>query len=876
MSQRIYYRFTGMMLGILVALIYALPNLYPDLPTLLFSGSPVDPTSVSQWLDEQSVPHWWQADHLHFKDVDHQMQAKAIIEKEIPGVEITLNLEKQTPKWLDKISANAMKLGLDLRGGIHFLLEVDTSDLEKHRGESDRNQISSLLKSHRIRYTQIESQDEGYSIDFLDVEALKKAKHVLSMYMPEHLASVSEHQIKLQSPNNTETAAYVVNQTIHSLEKRINELGISEATIQRQGDRYISIDMPGIQDIVHAKKIIGKTATLRFHMVSNNEQGIPLSDESGGSYRLQPKAILSGESIAFAHAKLQDGQPVVEIQLDGHAHDFYRATGEHVGERLAVVYSELKDQHAVSEHVISAPVINQPLGDHFVIQGSSSLAEAKDLALLLRSGALAAPVKFIEETIIGPSLGFDNIFKGVLSLGVGSLIIFVFMAYYYRLLGMIANVALLLNIVVIVAVLSILGATLTLPGIAGIVLSVGMAVDANVLINERIREETVSGASVKKAVKAGYAKAITAIVDANITTLLVTMVLFSLGAGAVKGFAITTCIGIIASVCTSVYVTQILTEMLIELGWIQSVNMSHDWFSAIPWIDFMAISKKAFVFSAVLLMSCLAVIPIKGINLGLDFTGGGQITLEAPEDVSAEDVRSVLESLSLPQAQVQTYGQSHVFMIKIPKTDKSVESLGKQLAKKIPGSRLMQTEFIGPQVGSEMLRNSMIAVGVSLLVMMVYVAMRFEYRFAISAIVSLVHDPVLILGIFSLFQIEFNLIALAAVLTILGYSINDTIVVYDRVRETFKERKDKTEVIINEAINHTLSRTILTSCLTLAVVLTLLALGGDYLRGFSLSLAIGIVIGTYSSVYIAGSMAVYLGLKRDDLIIKPVENSHEL
>jgi|AntRauTorckE5430_2_1112549.scaffolds.fasta_scaffold00074_18 protein-export membrane protein SecD/preprotein translocase SecF subunit len=861
-----------MILGIFIALIYAIPNLYPDLPTLLFSDTNIDQQYVSALLQDDDIHHWWNGDHLHFSDVDQQMQAKSIIEKTVKGNELSLNLEKQTPKWLQAVSAQAMKLGLDLRGGIHFLLEVDISELEKHKDESEKGSISHLLKSHRIRYTDISYIDDQLNIALLDEEAAEKAKQTILMYMPQYSIQYSGCNINVKKQQSSETSAYVVNQTILSLEKRINELGISEATIQRQGDRYISIDLPGIQDIVHAKKIIGKTATLRFHLVSENANGITMSDQSGGQYKLDKNSILGGDSIAFAHAKLHEGRAIVEIQLDGHAHDFYRATSEHTGSRLAVVYSELKSDNSVIEHIISAPVIKQSLGDNFFIEGSGSIAEARDLALLLRSGALAAPVKFIEETIIGPSLGFDNIFKGIMSLTIGSLIIFIFMGYYYRLLGMIANIALLLNIIVIVAVLSLLGATLTLPGIAGIVLSVGMAVDANVLINERIREETISGAGIRQAVKLGYAKAFTAIIDANVTTFLVMIVLFSLGAGAVKGFAITTSIGILSSIVTSVYVTQIITETLIDVGWMTKVNMSHDWFSNIPWIDFMAVSRKAFIFSTVLLLSCLIIIPIKGINLGLDFTGGGQITIETPEDITSTKLRSVLDELSFSHAQVQTYGQSHIYMIKIPKTEISVEKLGQSIENKIPGSKIRQTEFIGPQVGSKMLSNSIIAVMISLGVMMVYVAIRFEYRFAISAIVSLIHDPILILGIFSLFQIEFNLIALAAVLTILGYSINDTIVVYDRVRETFKLRKEKAEVIINEAINQTLSRTILTSCLTLAVVCTLLILGGDYLRGFSLSLAIGIMIGTYSSVYIAGSMAVYLGLSRDDLIIKPEGN----
>lgn len=878
MNQRLAVKFFSIVLGILIALLYALPSLFPDSPTLIFTGN-IDHDYLTRVLSEEGIAHQWNENHLYFKDVDVQMQAKNLLEKHLgKQVEITLNLEKQTPKWLDFFSAKPMKLGLDLSGGTHFLLEVDTNEIQKHKGDSKKGILAQLLKDNRVRYQLLEDVEDGMCLSLLDQDEVEKAKQVISLHLPAYQLSFEDRKIHLASNKDTETISYVINQTINSLEKRINELGISEATIQQQGDRYISIDLPGIQDIVHAKKIIGKTATLKFYMVAHGEHSKIIKDQEGTAYPLQDNMILGGDSIAFAHAKLQDGRAIVEIQLDGHAQSFYRATAEHVGDRLAVVYSEIKpDGKEASEYVISAPVIQQPLGDHFLIQGSGSLAEAKDLALLLRSGALAAPVKFVEETIIGPSLGFDNIFKGVLSLAVGSLIIFIFMGYYYRALGMIANVALLLNIVVIVAMLSLLGATLTLPGIAGIVLSVGMAVDANVLINERIREEIQAGKHLKKAVSSGYEKAFSAIVDANITTLLVTLVLFSLGSGAVKGFAITTCMGILSSVFTSVYVTQIITEVCIESGIIQKINMSHDWFRHIPVIDFMAISKKAFYFSLAILLSTLIVLPMKGINLGLDFTGGGQITLETPEHITASELRSSLDQLNIIQAQVQTYGQSHTFMIKIPKMSESIESVGDRIVKSIPGSQLIQTEFIGPQVGSQMLSNSIMAVLVSLAVMMVYVAIRFEYRFALSAIISLTHDPILILGVFSLLQIEFNLIALAAVLTILGYSINDTIVVYDRVRESFQGSKDSAYNVINDAINQTLSRTILTSCLTLSVVLTLFFLGGDYLRGFSLSLAIGIIIGTYSSIYIAGSLAVYLGLKREDLIPpQKLETSYEL
>lgn len=867
-------RHITILLTLILSFLYALPNLYPDQPTLILNNT-ISAEHAYQVLETNSIPFQTNNNgHLHFHSVDDQMLARDKIYALLDLNEgVTINLEKRTPSWLSKIGAQAMKLGLDLQGGIHFLLEVDTSHIEKTQDNNLVQRVKELLKSNKIRFTAIDEQSGGIQISLLSSQDNNSAAEMLTQYFPDARISINHSSLHLQHlANSNDAQAYAVAQTIVSLEKRINELGISEATIQQQGDRFISIDLPGIQDIIYAKKIIGKTATLRFQIVDGSNRFPAISSQDGESFALEPKIVLSGDSISYAHAKLDNGMPVVEIRLDGQADDFYAATAQYVGKRLAVVYSETKNNET-DEYVISAPVIKQPLGDNFVIQGSSSYAEAKDLALLLRSGALAAPVKFVEETTIGPSLGSDNISKGIISLLAGSCVIFIFMAYYYRIFGVIANIALGLNVVMIIAILSIMGATLTLPGIAGIVLSVGMAVDANVLINERIREETIAKSSLKTAVAQGYGKALSAIIDANITTLLVTLVLFGLGSGAVKGFAITTCMGILSSIFTSVYFTQTVTEFCIHKGFIKSVNMQQDWFVNIPSINFMALSKKAFSFSTILLLSCLLIIPFKGINLGLDFTGGHQITIQTAHQ-TAEDIREGLKSIQILQPQVQTYGASNTFMIKIGQAESIASNqIAEQIAKAIPGSHVLQSEFIGPQIGSSMLQSSLFAVTIALAVTLVYVAIRFEHRFAISAIISLIHDPILILGIFSLTQIEFNLIALAAMLTILGYSINDTIVVYDRVRENFLQSlKINTLDVINDSINQTLSRTVLTSCLTLTVVASLYLFGGDYLHGFSLALLIGIVIGTYSSIYIAGSLALQLGLKREDLI--PTPDSH--
>lgn len=854
--------------AVALSVLYALPNLYPDSPTIIFSKD-MQGSKLTSLLENHQLQYKIQENHLQFQSVDEQMKARDLLKYQFPDEDFALNLEKNTPPWLQSVSAEAMKLGLDLQGGIHFLLEVDTSQIEKNQNDSELQYVKDWLRGQKLRYTDIMQEASSFRIKLLNPNQASEVASALKNHFAQYKITLDSGEVLLTAITTSGDATkYAVEQTIHSLEKRINELGISEATIQRQGEKYISIDLPGVQDIVHAKKIIGKTATLRLQLVADESQpGMSsLPDSEGHMIPLQPKTILSGDSISFAHAKHNDAQPVVEIQLDGNAYDFYRATAENVGKRLAVIYSEIKNDESI-EYIISAPVIRQALGDNFVIQGSHSLQEAKDLALLLRSGALAAPVKFIEETTIGPSLGSDNIMKGVISLGVGSLMIFLFMGYYYRIFGMIANVALLLNVLMIISILSLMGATLTLPGIAGIVLSVGMAVDANVLINERIREETHAGKGLKVAISSGYAKALSAIIDANVTTLLVTFVLFSLGVGAVKGFAITTCMGIVASIFTSVYFTQALTDLLVHFNILTKVNLRRDWFSSIPKIDFLKLSNGAFKFSAILLLSCILILPFKGLNLGLDFTGGQQFTIETDGSISSEDIRNKLETIGIEQAQVQTYGSSTSYMIKIGNPGNNVNKISELIVQHLPQAHVLQAEFIGPQVGESMLKSSLFAVAFALLATMAYVAIRFEYRFAFSAIISLIHDPVLILGIFSLFQIEFNLIALAAMLTILGYSINDTIVVYDRVRENFINSLElDTKAVINDAINQTLSRTVLTSCLTLSVVLALFFFGGDYLSGFSLSLAIGIIIGTYSSIYIAGSFAVLLGLKRDDLL----------
>ncbi len=861
--------------AIFLSLLYALPNLYPNVPVISIAEEQADHVLISQKLASSEIEYsWLDARTMKFNAIEDQMRAHRILTQDhTEGYAI--NLASSAPHWLSKIAAYPMKKGLDLQGGVHFLLKVDAGESQDQFDQVSQQNLEKALMDASIRFKEIVFSNEQSKLILTD---LNHADTALKVLQAQGIIAVHSggNVITWQAQSTSdEFQDYAIEQTIDALNKRVNELGISEVQIMRNGQSHISVDLPGVQDINYAKKIIGKTAALSFHLVGQqNEDCKQVSDQNGNEIPLNKQAILSGKSIIYANAQMDQLSPVVAIKLDGNAQAFYEATANNIGSPLAVVYSEtkkVKDVTEFHETVISAPLIKQPLFDQFVIQGVGTFEEAQELALILRSGALDAPIEFVEEITIGPSMGEENIENGILALLVGTIAISAFMVFYYGALGMAANIALCLNILITISLLSILGATLTLPGIAGLVLSVGMAVDANVLVNERIREEISKIDHLKLAIEKGYEKALTAIIDANVTTILVTLVLFYMGSGAIKGFAVTTCVGIIASMFTAVYFTKNLSLFLVENQLIKSISFSRVWFKLKHEIDFMGNKHLAFIFSALIFAFSVGSILQHGINLGLDFTGGSQIIMESSaQDLSTESIRQTLKDVEIHGAQVQNYGADNVFMIKIPQQNNISATLLASLEDAIPSAKILQTAFIGPQVGQEMLYTGFMAMISALCISLAYVALRFEYRFAVSAIVSLIHDPVLILGIFSYFQIEFDLITLAAMLTIIGYSINDTIVVYDRVRETLLEKSvSDTKTCVNQAINQTLSRTILTSGLTLLAVLSIYSFGGDYLRGFSIALSIGIIIGTYSSIYIAGSLAVLMGLKKEDLLPSP-------
>lgn len=577
---------------VLIGFIYAAPNLFGDDPAVQIRGSnaaiPLDANTqntVQQLLDKAQIRYQSVVlqDHsllLRFNSTDTQLKAKDLIQEALGNnYLVALNLAPKTPEWLKAIGAMPMKLGLDLRGGVHLLIQVDVDSVIKQRIEGDLNSISQTLRSERIRYAGITRQGaNGINLQFRTNDALDEAYAVLSQRYAEFtwkkddllLQGTLSPQALLQARQDT------LEQAMNTLRNRVNELGVSEAVVQQQGSSRVVVDLPGIQDTAQAKNILGKTATLEFHMVDTENDarsamgGIVPVDTKLYMYEDRPvllknPIILRGSSITSARSGVgEDGRSSVDVRLGGGGEGlFTQTTAESIGKPMAVLYVDVKPEtklvdgqkvvsYTTERHVISVATIQSALGNNFQITGLSSQDEARTLALLLRAGALPAPVAVIEEREVGPSLGKQNIHMGMMSVTVGFLLVVIFMALYYRVFGLIADVALGLNLVLIVAILSLLGATLTLPGIAGIVLTVGMAADANVLIFERIREELRNGVGVQASIHAGYERAFVTIVDANITTLIVTIVLFSLGSGAVKNFAVTVTVGLLTSMFTAI------------------------------------------------------------------------------------------------------------------------------------------------------------------------------------------------------------------------------------------------------------------------------------------------------------------------------------
>ncbi|STX39078.1 protein translocase subunit SecD [Legionella feeleii] len=602
--QNKYPLWKNIMLIIIVVLglIYAIPNLYSEDPAVQISSStPVDMEQLSQQvqtlLDEAKLkysPIIVSGDNLEirFSSTDTQLLARDIIKNGLGSdYTVALNLAAATPTWLSRIGAEPMKQGLDLRGGVHFLLEVDVDSVVGRRFEGLMKSIGQDLREAGIRYTGIRYvADKGIDVRFRSTEDMQNAaveiKDKFSNLILEKSNAAYTISLSLSPAELNSIRQNTIEQTMGILRNRVNELGVGEAVVQQQGATRIGVDLPGIQDAARAKQILGGTATLQFHLVDQDNDAqiakqtgvIPVDSKlymmDGHPILLKRQVVLSGDSITSAVSSFdqQTASPSVQIQLGGGGESlFTKITRENINKRMAIVFVETKATTQTvdgvskrinhrEERVISAPVIQNALGNSFQITGLSDSKEASNLALLLRAGALPAVIYPVEERTVGPSLGKENIHRGMVSLQVGMGLILVLMLVYYRFFGLVANIALFLNLILLSALMSIIGATLTLPGIAGFVLTVGMAVDANVLIYERIREELRNGLSPQAAMFAGYERAFATIIDANVTTLIVGIVLFAIGTGPVRGFAVILCLGLLTSMLTSITYTRAIVN----------------------------------------------------------------------------------------------------------------------------------------------------------------------------------------------------------------------------------------------------------------------------------------------------------------------------
>ena len=591
-----------------LGLLFALPNIYGKDPSLQISAArSVEITELTEYqisaaLDEAGLSYknivlGVGNLTIRFDDEETQLKAQPIVKESLGrNYVVALNLAPATPDWLSKFGAEPMSLGLDLRGGVHFLMEVDMDAAVDKAEERYISELRSFLRENKVRYKTItRNKPSGLLIRFKDDNERNNGqslieKNLLDLNVIAPDANETEFSLIITIKDEVllETRRLALQQNITTLRKRVNELGVAEPVIQRQGLKRVVVQLPGVQDTARAKAILGATATLEFRLVDEKHEPqeavngrVPAGsklyyERNGQPILLKKQVMLTGDSIINAASGIDtlNGGPDVTITLDGRgAKRMSRGTRDNVGKRLAVVFMEYKmetievngefvKEKETIEEVINAAVIQEQLGKRFHITGLDSSEEAKNLALLLRAGALAAPIYIIEERTVGPSLGQDNIDKGFDSVAIGFVLVLIFMAVYYKIFGLFADIALGLNLVLIVAMLSLLQATLTLPGIAGIVLTVGMAVDANVLIFERIREEIRNGNSPQASIHSGYEKAFSTIADANITTLIAALMLFSFGTGPIQGFAVTLSLGIISSMFTAIMVTRGLANLI--------------------------------------------------------------------------------------------------------------------------------------------------------------------------------------------------------------------------------------------------------------------------------------------------------------------------
>jgi SecD/SecF fusion protein len=652
------------------------------------------------------------------------------------------------------------------------------------------------------------------------------------------------------------------------IRNRIDEFGVKEPDISTQGKDQVVVKLPGVTDRERAKEIAGKAAHLEFKIVSEDADLIQKADAGtippGFEYKKVKESpneemvllallpVLTGEHLTTASVGFDSyGSPIVKLTLDREGGKIFdKVTFQNIGKRLAIV---------LDGQVYSAPVIRDRIPNgQAQISGNFKASEASDLALVLRAGALPAPVIIIEERTVGPGLGKESIAKSIKAGLMGVLFIFLFMPIYYLLPGVVAIIGLSAYIIFLVGALAAFGATLTLPGIAGFILSIGMAVDANVLISERIREEIAAGKNPRAAISAGYHKAFSAILDSNVTTLITSLLLFIFGTGPVQGFAVTLSIGIVASLFSAIVVTRVIFDYLSK----KNANLNLRMLQFFKKTDINFLKGRFFAYGFSLIVLGLGIFSFMGRgheNYGVEFTGGTFIQIGFNKAIDTGAFRAALEKEGLKGLTLQRFGDAkdNQFIIKMSGAETvKVENA----AKAVNGEKsyeILRVDQVGPTVSKNLAEKALLAVLWSSIGILIYLGWRFEWKFSLAAVIAIIHDTVFTFGIYSLSGREINLPIIAAILTIMGFSVNDTIVTFDRVRDNMKlMRKTPFPEIVNLSINQTLSRTLLTSFTTILATLALFLFGGSSLNDFAFTLLVGFCVGIYSTVFVATALVV--------------------
>ncbi|MDO8525753.1 MAG: protein translocase subunit SecD [Candidatus Omnitrophota bacterium] len=672
-----------------------------------------------------------------------------------------------------------------------------------------------------------------------------------------------------------ETRKDAIDRAMEIIRNRVDQFGVGEMSIQRQGKDNIIVQLPGITDRDRALEIIGKTAHLEFKLVSDNMEDLKkaISNETVDGYELKylegerpgrepllvaKDAGLTGDLLVNAKTEFSSsgfGEPYVSLTFNAKgAQLFANVTATNVGKRLAIV---------LDGKVVSAPVIREAIpSGQAQISGNFSVEQANDLSVILRAGALPAPVIVEEERTVGPLLGADSIKSGLQAALIGTLLVIGFMMLYYRLAGLVAIFAVILNMLLILACLSLFKGTLTLPGIAGLILTLGMSVDANVLIYERIREEIKLGKTLRAAIAAGYHRALSAIVDSNLTTIIAAMLIFKFGTGPIKGFAVTLTIGLIANLFTAVTCTRVIFDIMCDQFDLAKLRFMHLFRETK--IDFIGKRRICYILSALFIIGGIVLFAMRGSNnYGVDFSGGTLQQYMFRDPVKMDDIRQVLKDIGQGGASIQQYGNPKEIIIRTQEdiTTKLSGAFRKEL--KDNPFQILKVETVGPAVGKSLRQNALISLALGVAGIAIYIMFRFDIKYGIAGVIALIHDVVVAIGVMALTHRQFDLTIVAALLTIAGYSINDTVVIYDRIRENLRlVKKGSFEEIVNLSVNQMLGRTVLTTGVTMLAVVALLGFGGAVLNNFSFCIFVGFLTGVYSTVYIASPLVISWHRKR--------------